>query len=277
MEAKICTCCNIEKNITDFSKNLNKCKFCINEYNRNNYTQNKEKRRCNYKERYNKNKDNIIEKKKQYRKENKERLSTKHKPKEWKDKKSGYIKKYYQQNKDKILNQTKEYRKNNKENLKKYRDDNKDQIKQKNKIWRENNKDKIQEWRNTNRDKINEYSRNYSKRNPHIIAWRNLLNDTLKRMNTKKEKHTIEELGYSAEELKLNITNKFTNGMSWDNYGEWHIDHIKPVSLFDKGTPANIVCNLNNLQPLWATTREIDGIIYLGNINKHNYFLELHK
>jgi hypothetical protein len=56
--------------------------------------------------------------------------------------------------------------------------------------------------------------------------------------------------------------------MTWDNYGEWHIDHVKRVSEFDKETPMNIVNALNNLQPLWATTREINGVIYEGNLNK---------
>lgn len=79
-------------------------------------------------------------------------------------------------------------------------------------------------------------------------------------------------LGYSAEELKKHISNLLTDGMSWDNYGEWHIDHIKPVSLFDRDTPMSVVCALSNLQPLWATTREINGIIYEGNLNKNNFF-----
>jgi hypothetical protein len=28
------------------------------------------------------------------------------------------------------------------------------------------------------------------------------------------------------------------------------------------------VCALSNLQPMWSTTREINGIIYEGNLNK---------
>lgn len=37
-----------------------------------------------------------------------------------------------------------------------------------------------------------------------------------------------------------------------DNYGEWHIDHKKPLSKFDKTEKSNIVNALSNLQPLWA-------------------------
>jgi len=59
--------------------------------------------------------------------------------------------------------------------------------------------------------------------------------------------------------------------MSWDNYGEWHIDHIKGVINFDSDTDVKIVCALDNLRPLWATTREVDGIVYEGNLNRTKY------
>lgn len=42
--------------------------------------------------------------------------------------------------------------------------------------------------------------------------------------------------------------------MSWENYGEWHIDHIKPCSSFDLSDPKQQkeCFNYTNLQPLWA-------------------------
>jgi hypothetical protein len=40
-------------------------------------------------------------------------------------------------------------------------------------------------------------------------------------------------------------------GMSWNNYGEWHIDHIKMISTFDKNADTKIVNSLENLRPLW--------------------------
>jgi hypothetical protein len=63
-------------------------------------------------------------------------------------------------------------------------------------------------------------------------------------------------LGYTKEELKAKITLQFEEGMTLANYGEWHIDHIKPVSEFnfektsDNGFKECFA--LNNLQPLWA-------------------------
>ena len=79
---------------------------------------------------------------------------------------------------------------------------------------------------------------------------------------------TFDLLGYSALELKIHLESLFTEGMTWDNYGEWHIDHKKPVSSFESDTLPSIVNALSNLQPLWGTTREINGIIYEGNLNK---------
>ena len=82
--------------------------------------------------------------------------------------------------------------------------------------------------------------------------WRAILRNTLKRLGTSKKAKTNEILGYSALELKEHIEKKFTEGMSWDNWGKWHIDHIIPLSKFDKSEKLSIINSLDNLQPLWA-------------------------
>jgi hypothetical protein len=81
---------------------------------------------------------------------------------------------------------------------------------------------------------------------------RRLIKRTLKYLGTEKELTTIELLGYSPSQLKETIESKFIDGMSWSNYGEWHIDHIRPISSFDKCEKPEIINSLNNLQPLWA-------------------------
>jgi len=90
------------------------------------------------------------------------------------------------------------------------------------------------------------------KRKPYVIAWRTVLNNTLKRFGKNKESDTIKLLGYSALQLKEHIEYLFLEGMNWENYGEWHIDHIKMVSSFEPNTPMYIVNSLGNLRPLWA-------------------------
>jgi hypothetical protein len=112
----------------------------------------------------------------------------------------------------------------------------------------------------------------YDNKNPYINAWRKVLENCLNRMGRVKEGHTIDILGYSALELKNSVENMFTEGMTWDNYGEWHIDHIKLVRSFNNNTPPSIVNALSNLRPLWATTKEINGIIYEGNLNRKRYY-----
>ena len=138
---------------------------------------------------------------------------------------------------------------------------------------KEKSQQQYKEWYNENGDKLKKYRKTYYKKNKkrinHIRSWRNVLRNTQIRMGTDKEGHTIDILGYSALELKEHMIKLFTPGMSWDNYGEWHIDHIKPVSSFDKNEDVSIVCALKNLQPLWSTTRKIDGKIYEGNLNKY--------
>lgn len=84
---------------------------------------------------------------------------------------------------------------------------------------------------------------------------------TIKHKNGLKSKV---QLGYSHIELKNHLESLFKDGMSWDNYGEWHIDHIKPIKAFlDEGVddPA-IVNSLNNLAPLWAKENLSKGSSY---------------
>lgn len=117
-------------------------------------------------------------------------------------------------------------------------------------------------YRQNNKDKIREKDRKYNEKNPHIKAWKNLLHHTLQLFGTKKEGKTIKLLGYSSVELRKSIKNKFKDGMSWENYGKWHIDHIKPKCSFCKSTHPSIVNNLNNLQPLWAKENLVKGVKY---------------
>ena len=111
-------------------------------------------------------------------------------------------------------------------------------------------------------------TRRWRNKNKHIVAWRSILREALKRLGQEKKDSTIQSLGYSSEEFRLHIESLWTTGMNWDNHGEWHIDHIVPVVTFPNDTSCRIVNALKNLRPLWATTRIIDGIIYEGNLNR---------
>lgn len=62
-------------------------------------------------------------------------------------------------------------------------------------------------------------------------------------------------VGCSDVQLKDWITAKLNNGMTWDNYGEWEIDHIVPCASFDLSNPDDqLKCfHYTNLQPLWRS------------------------
>lgn len=199
-------------------------------------------------------------------------------------------KEYYIKNKEKICKNVKNYLKLNHSKVKESKLRRKDKISLTKSEYNKNNKEKIaqynsrynsenkailakkhKEYKELNKVEIAEYKRKYRKENKSIYdKWRALLHSSLKRLGKPKEGKTIDILGYSALDLKNHMIALFNDGMSWNNHGEWHIDHIKPVSKFDKETPMNIVNALSNLQPLWATTREINGVIYEGNLNKSN-------
>jgi len=63
-------------------------------------------------------------------------------------------------------------------------------------------------------------------------------------------------LGYTLDELKWHIEKQFVRGMSWDNAGEWHIDHIIPLSSFRFSSTEDeeflAAWALTNLRPMWA-------------------------
>jgi hypothetical protein len=76
----------------------------------------------------------------------------------------------------------------------------------------------------------------------------------LSSLGVKKEYSSEIYLGCSIPFLKNHLESKFLSGMSWDNHGEWHIDHIVPCAYFDlTKKESQLICfNYANLQPLWA-------------------------
>ena len=65
----------------------------------------------------------------------------------------------------------------------------------------------------------------------------------------------LELLGCSRDELKNLLEKKFTENMTFENYGEWEIDHIRPLASFNlKSIDEVKICfNHNNIQPLWKS------------------------
>lgn len=75
----------------------------------------------------------------------------------------------------------------------------------------------------------------------------------LKRGKGARAGSAVRDLGCSLDFFKAFIEGKFTDGMSWENYGKWHLDHIKPLKLFDLTDREQFLeaCHYTNYQPLW--------------------------
>lgn len=108
------------------------------------------------------------------------------------------------------------------------------------------------------------------KRSPEHVKLRHcvssLVYSRLKKRSATKGKSFFESIGYSFEQLIFHLESKFQLGMSWANYGIWHIDHIKPDSLFSykkmDDSDFKLSWALNNLQPLWAKDNLNKGAKY---------------
>lgn len=75
----------------------------------------------------------------------------------------------------------------------------------------------------------------------------------------KKRNKLNEILGCDFDFLKKHLENQFTDGMNWDNYGKWHIDHIIPVSSAKSEYDLKMLNHYSNLQPLWAIDNQKKG------------------
>mgnify|MGYP001820701080 CR=1 FL=1 len=157
------------------------------------------------------------------------------------------------------------YRKteNGQQKIKEYELKNKDKISKRRRERYANNRERElavnRKWAEQNKDRIREISRKYQQhQRDNTINYKlrcnlkNRIYDAVK--NNTKSKRTMELLGCSIEYLKQYLFEQFQDGMSWDNYGEWHIDHIRPCASFDLSDPKQqqACFHYTNLQPLWA-------------------------
>lgn len=169
-------------------------------------------------------------------------------------------------NKERVKEYRKQYWKKNqeqeKENFAKWKSENEDYYKeiksQCDKNYRLNNKEKIKEQKENYKLIRNEQQRDryYSDINYNISKkLRASFRQAFELQGKVKKERVLKYLGCSLDELKIHLEKQFTIGMNWENKGEWHIDHIKPVSLFDHSNEEQIkeCWNYKNLQPLWET------------------------
>ena len=131
---------------------------------------------------------------------------------------------------------------------------------------------KAREWKNNNKDRCKEKRKQYYLNNKNkeiylnkiyyktrrktdhifklITNYRNRVNKVLKR--DRKKRGTIEWLGCSPEEFWNHLEKQFLKGMTRENQGQWHVDHIIPLSSAANEDELKTLLHYSNCQPLWA-------------------------
>lgn len=179
---------------------------------------------------------------------------------EQKERKRLVARRYRQENKGKVSESKKRYEINNRNKINAAKsiwiNKNREKYNLKRVAWYEKNKEErrkyAKEWAKQNKEKICSYARTKRKRPSVKIA--EFMRKCLYRIMERKTGKTSDLLEYSGHDLLIHIEIQFKKGMSWDNYGEWHIDHITPISIFiERGItdPKQINC-LSNIRPVWA-------------------------
>jgi hypothetical protein len=187
-------------------------------------------------------------------------------------------KEYYKNNLEYFREKNKEWKESNpekvKENQKRYYKNNLEKNKERSKKWAENNPEKVKEirkkWVKNNPGKIKKIQKKCYKKQSQNLSYkinRTIRNGIWKALKENKNGEHWENLvGYTLEDLKQHLEKQFEDWMNWDNYGKWHIDHIRPISSFDFTSAENKKIKecwaLENLQPLEA----------IENIKKNNKY-----
>jgi RecG-like helicase len=151
---------------------------------------------------------------------------------------------------------------------------------EKSKNFRLNNREKtlilLREWKNKNKNHINEYAKKYyhnKKEQDNLFIFSKrvrgvVLSSFRRACNGRyvKGSKTEKILGCNFFEFMNYIKNLFKEGMSFDNHGEWELDHKIPVSSANSEEEIIKLNHYTNFQPLWKLENRLKSnkIIY-GN------------
>lgn len=115
---------------------------------------------------------------------------------------------------------------------------------------------KSRAWYAKNRDRVMKHLANKYRTNPTHkmrLLLRNRLNAAIAGRHRNSSAITL--LGCPLDAFISYIEERFSVGMTWENWGEWHLDHIKPLASFDLFDEDQLreACHFTNMRPLWAT------------------------
>ena len=184
-------------------------------------------------------------------------------------------KEYYLDNKNNILKKCKTYKNNNKEKCKisrkTYYNNNKEKCKEVDRLYYKENKENKRitrnEYRKNNREKVRLQEKALKDKNPTYrlgCSVRTLIGNSISKKGYRKNSKTANILGVSIPEFKIYLESQFKQGMSWENRGDWHIDHIIPISFAENEEEVIMLNHYTNLRPLWK----------VENLSKNDNILE---
>jgi len=96
---------------------------------------------------------------------------------------------------------------------------------------------------------------------------RSCIRGVFKKVGFRKKCKTIDILGCSFDEFKSYIEKQFLEGMSWDNHGDWHLDHKIPISWTETEEQIYELNHYTNFQPLWSFDNLSKGNRYSSSNN----------
>lgn len=120
-------------------------------------------------------------------------------------------------------------------------------------------------YRNSNKEKLKEKNLNKLKTDDVFrfkISIRKHIGQCFKRKSVPKDIKTTEILGCTINEFVLYIESLLQDGMSLNNYGKWHLDHIVPLHTAKTKEDVIRLCHYSNYQPLWAIDNILKGSKY---------------
>ena len=262
METRICIDCKEQKNIDQFyHRKVNSkiyyerfCKICSYIRHKDKYKEYRETHREQRKQYLRENKEKINKTKRIYREKNKEKINNNHR--KWiNDNKELYKKgrkKYNEANKEKLKLAKERWLEEHNEEYKKYKQD---YDKQYRKSHQEEIKEYRQNYQKKHKKEYNKYIRN-RRNNDEVFLWkhkiREFIRESFYRNNLKKQGKTEDILGCDINYLREHLKQTFKNnyGYDWDGIEKVHIDHIKPISLGNTIEEVNKLCHYTNLQLL---------------------------
>jgi hypothetical protein len=131
---------------------------------------------------------------------------------------------------------------------------------------------KQKEYRRDNAEKINEYHKKYVRKRVKADpifkikrTVRNEISNAFRYLN--KSKRSEQLLGCTLGEFVKYIEGMLKPGMTLENHGKWHLDHIIPLASASTKEEIEKLCHYKNYQPLWALDNKIksDRIINYEN------------